>query len=146
MQIKFQGCSESNFPQKDLGKLNLTTFAYPYLFVPFGLTGLNRSWGQPFVNRLWVQSRLQEPVRRRTDQERQLRLFAIMCVKISPNIWTLEITTCQRRGGRETDRDECISPGPPKPPNQDTAPVHGCAGKAKRQTDRESKCVRLSSR
>lgn len=38
-----------------------------------------------------------------------------VCVKISPNIWALEITTCQR----ETDRDECISPGPRKPPNQD---------------------------
>lgn len=139
MQIKFQDCSESNFPQKDSGKLNLTTFAYR--FVPFWLTGLNRCRCQTFVNRLWVRSRLQEPVRRRTDEDRQLRLFAIMRVKISPNIWTLEIATCQRRGGRETDRDECISPGPPKPPNQDTAAVHVCVQERQRDRQRKQVCA-----
>lgn len=49
--------------------------------------------------------------------------------------------------GRQRDRDECISLGPPKPPNQDMTPlcmsVCVCVFVCERQRERQSVCVRV---
>lgn len=148
-QWGFMAAWESNFSPKGFGRVNLTAFCVLLSFCPFWKAGLNGCRVQPFVNRLWVRSRLQEPVRRRTHRgDNWGCLPSGVCEDISKHLDPGDNNMPERGSGgaqRQRDRQRWVYfPGPPKPPNQDTTSVCVCVSeRGEKQTQKASVCASL---